>query len=320
VAGQETAAIAVGGGAGVTLRNAVSGAEAGPQMADPAGAVASVALPDGEAAVITTAGDDGSLRWWDAATGEPLDGMAAGGAAPALSLAPVLMPASPGRMHGPLAGLRGRAVLAVGDADGIVRLWDPVARVPLPLLFRRPGRRVVSLTAVNFANQPPWDGTYLFAVYGDLLVDIWQSASVRGRLSTMAPDHGKLAAAGHQHIIAAAVSPRRLGYRRPVLLADRNGTVSMWETFGVRLGDPLPPDPAHREVTAIAVLRGPGDGITVLTASRADSNLRAWQPLNGSATLMPLNVRPRCLLTADDTLIIGHDDGLLALFLTDGPR
>src|SRR5690348_11141554 len=86
------------------------------------------------------------------------------------------------------------------------------------------------------------------------------------------------------------------GYRRPVLLADRNGTVSMWETFGVRLADPLPPDPAHRQVTAIAVLPGPGDGITVVTASRADSSLRAWQPLNGTATLIPLNARPRCLL------------------------
>lgn len=98
VAGQETAAIAVGGGAGVTLRNVVSGAEAGPQLAGPAGAVASVALPDGET-VIAAAGVDGSLRWWDAAASEPLDGTAAGGAAPALSLAPVLMPAGPGSLR-----------------------------------------------------------------------------------------------------------------------------------------------------------------------------------------------------------------------------
>jgi WD40 repeat protein len=221
-------------------------------------------------------------------------------------------------MYRPLARLAGRTVLASGHADGTVRLWDPVDRVPLPPLFQRPGRRVVSLTPVDFVNQPPWDGTELVALYDDLLVDVWTSASVHGQPSTRAP--GTLAAAGHRRIIAAAVSPRRLGYRRPVLLADRNGTVSMWETFGVRLSDPLPPDPAHREVTAIAVLPLPGDGITVVTASRADSNLRAWQPLSGSAALIPLSSRPRCLLAVGDVLIIGHDNGLLALSLAEGPR
>ena len=44
----------------------------------------------------------------------------------------------------------------------------------------------------------------------------------------------------------------------------------MWETFGIRLSDPLPRDPAHREVTGTVVLPGAGDGITVVTASRAD--------------------------------------------------
>ena len=77
---------------------------------------------------------------------------------------------------------------------------------------------------------------------------------------------------------APAYHPDDWGYRRPVLLADRNGTVSMWETFGIRVSDPLPRDPAHREVTGTVVLPGAGDGITVVTASRADSNLRIWEP------------------------------------------
>jgi hypothetical protein len=58
---------------------------------------------------------------------------------------------------------------------------------------------------------------------------------------------------GDPHITGAAVSPSLLGDRQPMLLADRNGTVSMWETFGTRLSDSLPPDPAHREVTGITV-------------------------------------------------------------------
>lgn len=43
----------------------------------------------------------------------------------------------------------------------------------------------------------------------------------------------------------------------------------------MRLGDPLPPDPRHREVFAIAASTG-----VVVTASLADANLRIWQPLS----------------------------------------
>jgi hypothetical protein len=325
VAGRE-AAVAAAGSEGGRLRNMASGSQAGPLLAGPAVAVVSLTLPDGSA-VIAAAGDDGSLRWWDAPAGRPLNGAAPGGAAPVLSLAPVLMPApvriaavsTAGEIASRLAKFRdGRTMLAAGDADGVVRLWDPVTRVPVAALFQRSGWRVVSLTAVNFVNQPPWQGTHLVAVYDNLLVDVWGSGSVHGRLSTMAPGAGKLAAAGHRRITGAGVSPKRLGYRRPVLLADRNGTVSMWETFGIRLSDPLSADPAHREVIGIAVLPGTGDGITVVTASRADCNLRVWEPLRGSVALLPLSVRPRCLLNAGDALVIGHDDGLLALSLTVG--
>jgi WD domain, G-beta repeat len=324
VAGREPA-VAAGGSEGVRLRNIVSGSQTGPLLDGPAVAVASLALPEGTA-VIAAAGDDGTLRWWDAPAGRPLDGAAVAGAAPVLSLAPVLMPApvripagAAGEIAGRLARFRdGRTVLAAGDADGVVRLWDPVTRAPVTTLFQRSGRRGVSLTAVNFVNQPPWNGTDLVTVYDDLLVDVWQSGSVHGSLSAMPPGVDKLAAVGHRRITGVGVSPRRLGYRRPVLLADRNGTVSMWETFGIRLSDPLPPDPAHREVTGIAVLPGTGNGITVVTASRADCNLRIWEPLRGRAALLPLTIRPRCVLTAGDALLIGHDDGLLALSLTVG--
>ena len=322
VAGRE-AAVAAGGSEGVRLRDLVSGTQAGSLLAGPAVAVASLALADGNA-VIAAAGDDGSLRWWDALTGRPLESAAAAGAAPVLSLAPVLMPApflqparATGETAGRLAGFRdGRTMLAAGDAGGVVQLWDPATRMPVTALFRRPGWRVVSLTAVNFVNHPPWQGTDLVAVYNNLRVDVWESGSVHGRLSTMAPGVGKLAAAGHRHITGASASPRRLGHRQPVLLADRNGTVSMWETFGIRLSDPLPPDPAHREVTGIAVLPGAGNGITVVTASRADCNLRIWEPQRGSVALLPLSVRPRFLLNASDALLIGHDDGLTAISLT----
>jgi hypothetical protein len=176
--------------------------------------VTSLALPDGTA-VIAAAGDDGGLRWWDAPTGRLISGAALDGAAPVLSLAPVLMPALPGattEIAARLAGLRdGRTALAAGDTAGVVRLWDPATCMPVTELFQRPGRRVASMTAVNFVNHPPWHGTDLVAVYDDLLVDVWESGSVHSSLSTMAPGTGKLAAVGHRHLTGAGVSPRRLG-------------------------------------------------------------------------------------------------------------
>jgi hypothetical protein len=89
-------------------------------------------------------------------------------------------------------------------------------------------------------------------------------------------DMRKLAAAGHWRLIDVAVSPRRLGHRKPVLLAVRNGTVSMWETFGIRLGDPFRPTRRPARLSGIVALPGPDYGITVVTASRAEPSLRIW--------------------------------------------
>jgi hypothetical protein len=47
--------------------------------------------------------------------------------------------------------------------------------------------------------------------------------------------------------------------------------------------DPLPPDPAHYDVVAIAASAG-----LVVTAGRASRNLRIWQPLLGKVSLVRL--------------------------------
>jgi hypothetical protein len=103
---------------------------------------------------------------------------------------------------------------------------------------------------------------------------------------------------------------------RPVLLADRNGTTTMWETFGIRLTDPLPADPGHAPVTGITTLRGPKGDLTVVTAGR--NGLRVWYPHLGTVAILALDTRPRCLTATDHphpTLIVGHDNGLFAVTL-----
>jgi hypothetical protein len=134
-----------------------------------------------------------------------------------------------------LASLRdGRTVLATGHADGAVHLRDPLSRNSFGELWRSEGQPVADMTF----------GEDLIVVYGSLDVDVWSPIAVSGERSSMAPKSEYLHANGHRHIVAVCPA-RGLGYRKPILLADRNGTVSMWETFGVRLRDPLPPDPRH---------------------------------------------------------------------------
>ena len=70
------------------------------------------------------------------------------------------------------------------------------------------------------------------------------------------------------------------------------------------VGDPLPPDPRHREVFAIAASAG-----FVVTASLADANLRIWQPLSNICTLVPLQAAPQWLNFTGYTLTVGLTTG-----------
>jgi hypothetical protein len=146
-------------------------------------------------------------------------------------------------------------------------------------------------------------------VYGSLDVDVWSPNAVSGERSSMAPKAEYLHANGHRHIVAVC-SATGLGYRKPILLADCNGTVSLWETFGVRLGDPLLPDPAHRDVFAIAASAG-----FVVTASLADANLRIWQPLSNVVSMVSLQSAPQWLTFTGDILTVGLTTGAVSFSL-----
>ena len=193
-----------------------------------------------------------------------------------------------------LAEIRdGRTMLATGSPSGIVELRDPVSRKVSGELWRREGRPV---TGMAFGED-------LVVVYGDLNVDVWSPRAVSGTRSSMAPKPESLGAIGHSEIVAACPGTD-LGYRKPMVLADRNGTVSLWETFGVRLNDPLPPDPGHRDVFAVTA----SDGL-VVTAGRADANLRIWDPFNGMVFLVPLESAPQWITFTGPTLTAGLATG-----------
>ncbi|MEV4517656.1 hypothetical protein AB0K00_52950 [Dactylosporangium sp. NPDC049525] len=301
--------VAVARGRSVHLVEPRTGASAAAlfDAAAPVTALAAAPLPDGSTAVAAAAGEH--LHWWD---GTGSSAVAAGG--PVLALAAVPMPAEPNpRAVEPLAGLwDGRTVVAAATGDGVVHLWNPATRTRVAAAFRHPGSTTVALAAV-----PHDGGADLVALRGGHAVDVWSSAAVMGTATTGRPGAAKLRAVGHAELVAAVASPERLGFRGPVLFADRDGGVSLWETFDVRLADPLPPDPGHRDVVAVAALPWDG-GILVVTAGRADCGLRVWAPHLGAAAVLALDSEPRCLLAVGDLLLVGHARGLLALRFAPG--
>ncbi|WP_203988696.1 WD40 repeat domain-containing protein [Virgisporangium aurantiacum] len=318
--------VAAGTARAVTYWDLETGAAMGPASAGGAVALAAVAVADRH--LLAVAGADGALRWWDPGTGRRI-GRDARGPAPLVSLAAITMPAEPAdryRTVGWMSAISdGRTVLAAGDQNGAVRLWDSRTRNPLPQLFQRAGQPVLALATGDAVAGERHSHADLVAIFDDLTVDVWSSHSVHGQRSTMAPSRAKLAAAGHRHIVGAAPSVTP-GRNRPMLLADRNGTTSMWETFGIRLTDPLPADPDHAPVTDVTTLHDSRGDLAVVTAGR--NGLRVWYPHLGTVATIALDTRPRCLTTTGDrhnpTVIVGHDTGLLALALdqpvpTPGP-
>jgi hypothetical protein len=284
-------------------------AESGRDALGRAVALTAVPLPDGAATFV--AGGASVLRRWDAETGRPLGDT--GLDAPVRALAPVRIPV-PQRRHAAdpdwLAALRdGRTVLVSGDTAGAVRLWDPATGAPHGELFRREGEPVTALGVV--ADEP--SGEYVVTLSGEVTVDVWSSGAVTGERSSMTPPESKLSAIGHRALVAVGGLP---GRRRPTLLVDEDGRVSLWETFGVRLGDPLPPDPAHTGIVALAALTALDGSLVVATASAPDANLRLWVPGTGAVTLIPLDATPRALHGVGTTLIVGVDTGVIALELT----
>jgi WD40 repeat protein len=298
-------------GDAVAQLDAASGSLVGAPLPGPAHAVAATPLPSGDRVVVTA--DGRRLLWWNAATGEQIGASRVAGA-PVLCLAAVPMPPSDQRLTTVewLAVLRdGRTMLATGDADGAVVLWDPATRRPVHTLLQRRGRSTNTMTTIDRVG--PGGGLELVVVHDGKTIDVWQTASVHGGPSTMAPDARKLAVVGHRNIIGAAAAAHPIGRDRPILLADRNGLVSMWKTYGIRLNDPLPPDPNHRDVVGITAMPTEADEFTVVTASHTNRNLRLWRPSRDTLAFVDLDVEPLCLLHAGEILVVGHDRGLIGL-------
>ena len=214
------------------------------------GAVSAVAFaPDG--AHLATAGDDGTVRLWDPATGT---GRAS------------RSPATPtrcGRWRSPRTGTR----LATASDDRTVRLWDPADR---------PARDWAPLTghtdavwSVAFAP----DGRTLATASDDGTVRLWDPAD--------RPARDRRPLTGHTGgVRAVAFAPDG----RTLATASDDGTVRLWDAADRRAatGHRSPATPAR-----CLRWRSPRTGARLATASN-DETVRLWDPADRPAVRRPL--------------------------------
>jgi WD40 repeat protein len=196
-------------------------------------------------------------------------------------------------------------ILATGNADGTVRLWNAATHRPIAILTGHTG----AVTSVAFSQ----DGTTLATGNADGTVRLWNAATHRlirtltsrdGRVNSVAfsPDGTTLAtgnADGTIRLWDAAtrrpVSGPPTSHGGPVFgvafgpggttlaSGNDNGTVSLWSLVnGSCTGGPLISDP--KRATSIALSP---DG-TTLAAGNADGTIRLWDTATGSPASRPL--------------------------------
>ncbi|MEU4582942.1 trypsin-like peptidase domain-containing protein [Kitasatospora aureofaciens] len=239
---------------------------------------AACVLPVGGRSLLATAGDDDTVRLWNPETGVMLRVLGHAGGVNTVCAVPV----------------GGRNLLAAGD-DRTVRLWDPETGDMLRTIERTKWVNTVCSVVAG-------DRNLLATAGGDELVRLWD------------PDTGGMVRTFEGHTSRVnAVCAVPLGDRTLFATGGDDRTVRLWDPG---TGDALHIFDGHTGPVRAACAITSGDR-TLLATAGDDRTVRFWDPRTPySVMAIPVHSRALSIAEAEGLVVIGLDDGILALSIT----
>jgi WD40 repeat protein len=221
------------------------------------GAVAAVVVGRaGDRDIIVSGGEDGTVRVWDAVTGQP---------------ASLPLTGHTGEVHAVAVGRAGdRDVIVSDGSDRTVRVWDAVTGQPAsPPRTRR--------TRGEFAMAVGRAGDREVIVSGgyDGTVRVWDA--VTGQPAS-------LPLTGHTGTVCA-VAVGRAGDREVIVSGGYDGTVRVWDAV---TGQPADPPLTGHTSTVHAVAVGRAGDREVIVSGGEDGTVRVWDAVTGQSASPPL--------------------------------
>ncbi|NLU81006.1 AAA family ATPase [Micromonospora sp. HNM0581] len=276
--------VAAGGSDGqVRLWDAATGEQLLEFKTDGGAVNAMCVVTDDDESFVFTTGETNLIETWDTRDGAPVREMSAH-YAPVAAVCPITVGDE-------------TLVASAGD-DQVVRIWDPhtgaVRRVLLGHVTRAWVTALATVDCTGFEALASADKSGTVMLWADGDTPLWTQQ-------------------GHQDSVNALCGVTVAG--RPALLSgSADSSIRMWDA---ERGQPLRWLTGHRgPVTGLSVVEI--DGRTALASTSRDRTVRIWELTTGRLIrTIPVYHPALACCTDGDTLLVGLDQGLLALRITD---